>query len=75
MFQTGQDCGGGYIKLLSQSNSLDLNKFNDKVGKKVQQKLSILAIRHYKFLLSHGFYQKHQLITNKDDLLCLVGSK
>ena len=36
MFQTGQDCGGGYIKLLSQSNSLDLNKFNDKVGKTVQ---------------------------------------
>ena len=30
-FQTGQDCGGGYIKLLSQSKSLDLNKFNDKV--------------------------------------------
>jgi len=30
MFQAGQDCGGGYIKLLSQSNSLDLNKFNDK---------------------------------------------
>lgn len=30
IFQTGQDCGGGYIKLLSQSKSLDLNKFNDK---------------------------------------------
>ena len=30
--QTGQDCGGGYIKLLSQSNELDLNKFNDKVS-------------------------------------------
>ena len=32
-FQTGQDCGGGYIKLLSQSKELDLNKFNDKVSK------------------------------------------
>ena len=25
-FQNGQDCGGGYIKLLSQSSSLDLRK-------------------------------------------------
>ena len=49
MFQTGQDCGGGYIKLLSQSNSLDLNKFNDKVGKTVQQKLSVLTTCHYSF--------------------------
>lgn len=29
-FQNGQDCGGGYIKLLSHSNALDLNKLNDK---------------------------------------------
>ena len=44
-FQTGQDCGGGYIKLLSQSNELDLNKFNDKVSK-----LPILMYRTHRFI-------------------------
>jgi calnexin len=29
-FQNGMDCGGAYIKLLSQSSGLDLNKFTDK---------------------------------------------
>jgi len=29
-YQNGLDCGGGYIKLLSHSNNLDLNKLNDK---------------------------------------------
>jgi len=29
-FQNGQDCGGGYIKLLSQSSSLDLRSITDK---------------------------------------------
>ena len=31
-FQAGQDCGGGYIKLLSHSSQLDLSQFNDKVS-------------------------------------------
>jgi len=30
IFQAGQECGGGYLKLLSQSKNLDLTKFNDK---------------------------------------------
>ena len=29
-FQNGQDCGGGYIKLLSQSPNLDLRSITDK---------------------------------------------
>jgi len=29
-YQNGQECGGGYLKLLSHSNSLDLNKLSDK---------------------------------------------
>ena len=29
-FQNGQDCGGGYIKLLSHSKDLDLRQFTDK---------------------------------------------
>jgi len=29
-FQSGQECGGGYIKLLSHSKELELSKFNDK---------------------------------------------
>ena len=29
-FQAGQDCGGGYLKLYSQSKDLDLNKVTDK---------------------------------------------
>jgi len=29
-FQGGQDCGGGYIKLLSDSESMDLRQFTDK---------------------------------------------
>uniref|UniRef100_A0A1W7RAW3 Calnexin n=1 Tax=Hadrurus spadix TaxID=141984 RepID=A0A1W7RAW3_9SCOR len=29
-FQNGQDCGGAYIKLLSQTNDLDLRNFHDK---------------------------------------------
>jgi len=29
-YQNGQECGGGYLKLLSHSNTLDLNKLNDK---------------------------------------------
>jgi len=29
-FQNGVDCGGAYIKLLSQSKGLDLAKFTDK---------------------------------------------
>jgi len=29
-FQNGQDCGGGYIKLLSETTGLDLRNFNDK---------------------------------------------
>jgi len=29
-YQAGMDCGGGYIKLLSHSKNLDLNKLNDK---------------------------------------------
>jgi calnexin len=29
-FQNGQECGGGYIKLLTQDSSLDLAKFHDK---------------------------------------------
>lgn len=29
-FQNGMDCGGAYIKLLSDSSSLDLAKFTDK---------------------------------------------
>jgi len=29
-YQNGQECGGGYLKLLSHSNALDLNKLNDK---------------------------------------------
>lgn len=31
-FQNGQECGGAYIKLLSQNNKLDLKKFTDKTG-------------------------------------------
>eukprot|EP00088_Acartia_fossae_P011335 TRINITY_DN15733_c0_g1_i1.p1 TRINITY_DN15733_c0_g1~~TRINITY_DN15733_c0_g1_i1.p1 ORF type:complete len:601 (+),score=241.19 TRINITY_DN15733_c0_g1_i1:115-1917(+) len=29
-FQNGQDCGGGYIKLLSEAKGMDLRQFNDK---------------------------------------------
>lgn len=29
-FQNGQDCGGGYIKLLSESSGLDLRRITDK---------------------------------------------
>jgi len=29
-FQNGQECGGGYIKLLSKTDKFDLSKFNDK---------------------------------------------
>ncbi|KAI0216388.1 Calnexin [Lamellibrachia satsuma] len=29
-FQNGQECGGGYIKLLTQTSSLNLKKFTDK---------------------------------------------
>lgn len=30
IFQEGQECGGGYLKLLSDSSDLDLNTFHDK---------------------------------------------
>lgn len=39
--QAGQDCGGGYLKLYSQSPELDLNKVTDKVSttlRKVRQR-------------------------------------
>lgn len=31
-FQNGQDCGGAYIKLLTQTPKLDLGQFGDKTG-------------------------------------------
>jgi len=31
-FQNGQECGGGYIKLLAKTPGLDLKQFNDKTG-------------------------------------------
>ncbi len=30
-FQEGQDCGGGYIKLLTHQKGMDLRQFTDKV--------------------------------------------
>ncbi len=33
-FQDGQDCGGGYLKLLTHQKGLDLRQFTDKVRSK-----------------------------------------
>ncbi len=50
-FQNGQDCGGGYIKLLSQSKDLDLRQFTDKVWKQLNHLAVKLHVMQLKQLL------------------------
>jgi calnexin len=65
-FQEGQECGGAYIKLLSKTSDLSLNKFNDKTPYTIMfgpdkcgndQKLHFI-FRH-KNPLTGAFEEKH----------------
>lgn len=65
-FQEGQECGGAYIKLLTKTSELDLNKFNDKTPYTIMfgpdkcgndQKLHFI-FRH-KNPLTGAFEEKH----------------